>query len=139
MRIYADSADYLAWTGETTEPPKIQGLLRMASSKVEQAAELAHYETDDKFMPTDEDVAEAFRDATCAQAAHLASNGVDPSTGAAASVKVVASQSMKGAALTFVVDQDAIDRRAQAADTLALEAYNVLKGAGLLNGWVRVS
>lgn len=81
-RVYATSADYQTYTGQTP-PADINTRLARASRFLDsQVFRLCWYEVDEDGLPANAAVAEAFRDATCAQAEW----GVDvgDTTGAAA-------------------------------------------------------
>jgi hypothetical protein len=68
VRQYADIDDYARYTGEPLPgefPPLI---MTKSSMEVERALIGARYNVDDNFMPTDQWVIDALRDATCAQA-----------------------------------------------------------------------
>ncbi|MFH9013969.1 hypothetical protein ACH4C6_21640 [Streptomyces sp. NPDC017943] len=65
-RVYATTAEYEAYTG-TEAPAGAARLLARASRLVSAATKAAVYDTDPAGFPSDEDVREAFRDATCAQ------------------------------------------------------------------------
>lgn len=65
-RVFATVEEYEAYTG-TTAPANAVRLLARASRLVSAATRAALYDTDPAGYPSDEDVREAFRDATCAQ------------------------------------------------------------------------
>jgi hypothetical protein len=76
--VYASIDDYAVYTGEPIPaefPPRI---MAKASLEIDKALVGACYETDDDGMPTDSDVREAFRDATCAQARPHVMHYADP-------------------------------------------------------------
>lgn len=67
-RIYANSADYQTYTGQTP-PSDIDQQLADASRMLEaQVIRLCWYEVDEDGYPSNTLVREAFRDAVCAQA-----------------------------------------------------------------------
>lgn len=81
-RIYATAAQYAAYTGQPA-PTGIEARLAAASRMLDgQVFRLCWYEVDAAGLPSDATVAEAFADATCAQAQW----GIDvgDTTGAAA-------------------------------------------------------
>ncbi|MEU8950900.1 hypothetical protein [Streptomyces sp. NPDC048489] len=80
-RVYATSADYILWSGQAA-PAAVDRLLAQASRDVEDALLTAYYCTDADGMPTEPDVIEALRDATCAQVEYQQETG-DTGTGAA--------------------------------------------------------
>ncbi|MFF4751825.1 hypothetical protein [Streptomyces sp. NPDC001270] len=81
-RVYATSADYIAWTGQATPPADIARLLTRASQDIEDALLTAVYCTDADGMPVEACVHDALRDATCAQVEYQQETG-DTGTGAA--------------------------------------------------------
>ncbi|MER8219694.1 hypothetical protein ABTZ58_03670 [Streptomyces sp. NPDC094143] len=65
-RVFATVEQYEAYTG-TSAPANASRLLARASRLVSAATKAALYDTDASGYPSDPDVLEAFRDATCAQ------------------------------------------------------------------------
>ncbi|MFJ9657615.1 hypothetical protein ACIRPR_06555 [Streptomyces griseoflavus] len=65
-RVFATVAEYEAFTG-TAAPANAGRLLARASRLVSAATKAALYDTDPAGFPSDTDVRDAFRDATCAQ------------------------------------------------------------------------
>lgn len=66
--VYATEADYLTYTGETSAPSGIDGLLTRASAMLDaRVFRLCVYDVDVDGAPTSQLVEAAFRDATCAQ------------------------------------------------------------------------
>ncbi|MFC4128916.1 hypothetical protein [Nocardia rhizosphaerae] len=129
--IYAVPDDLIdgAWlTG--TAPTNAPILLRYASILVRRATMCDRYDTDSTGLPTDGGVAEAFRDATCAQAAMWCLAGIDPVAGSVGRELAVASQTADGGSVTYgdAVDADEIDR---ALSRLHSAARLILKNAGL--------
>jgi hypothetical protein len=124
-RVYATSADYTAWTGQTA-PAGIERLLARASEDVDDALLTAVYSTDADGMPTEADVIAALRDAACAQVEYQQDAG-DTGTGAAGrwesvSLGPVSLSGRKDAA----TGPEGLD--------LAPRAYRALRRAGLLPG-----
>ena len=71
-RIYAEAADYYRFLGQADPEeadPELDALLVRASNKVDRDTRFDVYATDVDGMPTDTEIIEAFRDATCAYAA----------------------------------------------------------------------
>lgn len=65
-RIYATAADLPAYEGGDTVPAdQADVLLRLASGVVDRLATGRRYDTDAAGMPTDPDIVQAFKDATC--------------------------------------------------------------------------
>jgi hypothetical protein len=65
-RVFATVEEYEAFTGSTA-PANAARLLARASRLVSAATKAAIYDTDPAGYPSDTDVRDAFRDATCAQ------------------------------------------------------------------------
>jgi hypothetical protein len=140
MRTYATPADLSTWTG-TTAPENVVGLLRSASTLVEQATRNALYPTDSQGLPSLPEQATVFRDATCAQAAYWAANDLDPAAGTLAveSVRVASSKSIKGASVSYDAADTAKAKQARvdALTRLCGEAYGILDNAGLVSAVIR--
>lgn len=123
-RVYATAADLAASIYAVTPPPAdVDNRLARASGIVEHAVALARYDVDANGLPTDAAVAEAMRQATCAQVAYWAETG--DVSGAAAGWSQVGIGSVHLA-------------RAGAAgtgpgDRLAPDAYVELDSAGLIS------
>lgn len=73
-RVYADSAQYTAYTGAAA-PANVDTLLRIASRVVDVLLTAVVYDVDAAGLPTDPDVAEPMADATCAIAAEADATG----------------------------------------------------------------
>jgi hypothetical protein len=127
MLTYATTAQLAVWTGAAA-PTNAAALLRSASLLVRRATLTAIYDVDAQGMPTAPDVAAAFRDATCTQAATWASLGIDPAKGAADTLPV--SKSLGSASITYAT-HGVTTGRADAAVQLAQEARLILAEAGL--------
>ncbi|MHA4776070.1 hypothetical protein L1085_016360 [Streptomyces sp. MSC1_001] len=68
-RVYATAAQYETYTGITPAPADIGARLAKASKLLDRSVlRYCGYETDGDGLPTDAIVAQAFADATCAQA-----------------------------------------------------------------------
>lgn len=139
-RIYATADDLAEWSGAPA-PANAAGLLRYASSLVEGATVNALYATDAEGYPSGTFTADTFRDATTAQAAFWAANGLDPAAGSLPVLgeRVATSKSIKGASVSY----DAADAaqakgaRIAALETLCGEAYLILSNAGLITAAVQ--
>jgi hypothetical protein len=70
-RIYATPAEYEAFTGQPA-PTNAARLLARASRLVSRDTKAALFEADPAGYPTDPDIRDAFREATCAQVAEWA-------------------------------------------------------------------
>jgi len=129
--VYATSGDLATWTG-TTAPDNATTLLRTASLIVRKATKTAVYATDDTGAPTDADTIDAFRDATCAQAAAMDANGVDPLAGQAGASQEIASTSIGSASISFA-NGSANTSAADLLSDLCAEAAMILGEADLLH------
>lgn len=133
--VYAVDADLTEWTGGAPNPANVVALLRSASMLVRSATIASLYGTDTTGLPSDATVAEAFRDATCAQVVAWTAAGVDP-TGAGINTttpvrgKKLGSGSVEydTAASSSVI---AFQAKRAAASTLCPEAYMILQQAGI--------
>lgn len=135
--LYATTADLTAWTGLPV-PDNADRLLRAASMLVRGATRTAVYSTTPAGLPRDEDVAEAFRDATCAQAEAWAQQDIDPDN-PTAGPRVAQSKSIGSASVTYADAGQIVGSRADAARTLGPTALAILADAGLTNGRVWVT
>ncbi|TDP29765.1 hypothetical protein [Nocardia ignorata] len=100
--IYAQPDDLIAggWlTG--TAPANAALLLRFASILVRRVTMCDHYDVDTAGLPTDTAIAEAFRDATCAQAAMWSLAGLNPVAGTVGRELAVASQTADGGSVVY--------------------------------------
>lgn len=81
-RVYATDQEYADWLGVATAPDGAASALRRASMTIDQMLLTSHYQVDDDGLPTDAAVAEALRDATCAQAEYARGTGDSLGVGA---------------------------------------------------------
>ncbi len=136
-RTFATPEDLTAWWGKPA-PENAAGLLRSASSLVGRYTRAALYRTTAEGLPSDQVVAEAFRDATTSQAAFWASNGIDPSAGSLAEMGKghAIGKSIKGASVNYSVTlvENSNRARTEAVTALCEEAWLILDQAGLVNG-----
>lgn len=82
-RTYATRDDLIAYTPEGVDvpaEPEVSRLLTRASEAVELLTMSAVYPVDDEGVPTEARHVEAFRTATCAQAAHWLETGDETGT-----------------------------------------------------------
>lgn len=138
MPVYATSDDLSAWTGSPA-PTNAAGLLRTASFAVQEATETAFYQVDVNGLPIDSNVLAAFRDATCAQASAMTTQGVDPLAGGTyTSDGVEQSVGIGSARIQFADAADAIWASQQLLQGLCPEAQRILRLAGIQVGvpWV---
>lgn len=136
MRVYATPADLQEWTGQAP-PENAVPLLRSASAMVEEVTMLAVYSVDSTGAPRNSEVAAAFRDATCEQAAYWAANGLDPAKGELGEQgkKVASSKSIKGASVSYDSADLAASKQAriEALTTICTAAFQILRNAGLVS------
>lgn len=130
MPTYATENDLLTWmdTDELGDDVHATPLLRKASLLVATACRLDSYDTTPTGIPSDDDLAGAMREATCAQAERWLAADVNPVAGSAQS-GVVASSSVDGASVSFVTPTTA--DTAAMTDTLCPDALHILRLAGL--------
>ena len=127
MLVYADEADLSTHVVEL--PDNADTLLRFASVLVRKATRFDVYDITPAGMPDDPWVIEAFRDATCVQAAMWAQNGVDPTAGSAGVDGGVESSSIAGGTVKY--DTSHVDAARSSVDTLSPMAVAVLRAEGL--------
>lgn len=127
MLVYADEADLSTHVDEL--PDNADTLLRFASVLVQRAARFDVYDTTPAGAPDDPWVIEAFRDATCVQAAMWAANGIDPSKGSAGVDGGVESSSIAGGTVKY--DTSHVDAARASVDSLCPMAVAVLRAEGL--------
>jgi hypothetical protein len=130
MLVYADPADLATFDGG---PPPVNAvaLLRHSSLLVAEATRLAVYDTAADGVPTDLDVLQAFKDATCAHASVLAANSIDPRT--VATGTAISQTSIGGATIAYAGADAAATARQTLATRLCPEAWRILSLAGLTN------
>ena len=139
--IYATSTDLSTWTGATA-PANADQLLRRASGLVRKHTATAFYATDPTGLPTDPDTLQAFKDATCAQAAMWTAANIDPAGGGVAIVAPLRAKRIGSAGFDYDTSASssvtAYTARAAAANELCTEAVDILQQAGinLINPWI---
>lgn len=131
MLVYATPED-LTGAPWNVAADNAHRLLRAASALVRTATRSARYATTADGLPTAPDVVEAFRDATCAQAAAWHAAGIDPTTPASASSRVAQSKSIGSASITYADAAQVAAARHGERDALAPEVALILDAAGLL-------
>lgn len=137
MLVYADADDLTTWLGGPA-PDNAISLLRHASSRVANACRCDIYDTQPSGLPVDDDIREALRDATCAQAERWKELKVDPAAGAGGFDVQITSSSIDGSSLsTTAATVDAA--RAEALDGLCELSVSILRNAGLASSLVRSS
>jgi hypothetical protein len=135
IQLFATTTDLTAWPG-FANPASIDldALVRAASLIVGQATVSAVYDVDDDGVATGTDEIDALRDATCAQAAALAANSVNPTAGVAGASGAVQASSIGSASVQYAVAADAGAQRQALLTQLTGEAAMILRGAGLTGG-----
>lgn len=127
MPTYATSAEYAASPYGGTAPSDIDNRLARASLDVDRMLIGRVYDTDpDTELPTDEKVAAALREATIAQATHVAAQ----ESGASAAVAAIGFAS---GSITYA--GDGAPGRPGTDDRDAPDALNILQLAGLCT-WI---
>lgn len=132
--VYATPADLAAAPWYLTLPQQdAERLLSYASRWVRMATRTAIYTADAVTgLPTDGALANALRDATCAQVASWSALSIDPAKGAADGGKTVQGKSLGSASVQYAVDASAASARAASATRLGQDAYLILEDAGLV-------
>lgn len=130
QRVFAEPSDLTGspWHLALAEPPA-RSLLRRASIVIEGLTVAARYDVDEDGYPTDLDVTEALREATCAQAVWFDETG-DPS-GAEGRWQ---SLSLGTAALTKTGAGTSAGAVSVAETRISPEATTILATAGLFAG-----
>lgn len=135
QRAYATPADYFEFASLGMSDPSVEedrrvgGLIRRASSSIDILTLTAHYATDDAGYPLDADVADAFRDATCAQVAFIEDSG--RLTGGE---QDYASGSLLSA--SFTVKETDSAKAGGRKSRYSPEAIDILRKNGLYNGTI---
>lgn len=134
MLIYATAAELITWLGGPA-PANATTLLRSASLLVRGATVASIYGTDTAGLPTDATVRQAFKDATCAQAAMWSAAGIDPAGGGVASSAPVRSKKLGSGSVDYDTSVNAsvtaFTAKQAATTSLCAEAWLLLKQAGL--------
>jgi hypothetical protein len=131
--IYATSADLTNWTNNDP-PTNAAQLLRTASLNVREATAAAYYNVDGTGMPSDANILQAFKDATCAQASALSAAGIDPLSGGVLTSSVAKSKQVGSARIDYAGADSAAASRQLLATGLCVEAGRILQQAGLVSG-----
>ncbi|VHM07195.1 Uncharacterised protein [Streptococcus pyogenes] len=134
MRVYATAADFAAvseedWDGD---PQTLSKRLRAASVEVEKLTRRSVYATDDDGFPTDQDIADAFTEATCAIVEYWSQT--DDPTGAEASEGAVRILSVSLG--TTSSNNDNLTDRQKLERRIGTRAIDVLTNAGLIQAAV---
>ncbi|WP_280466066.1 hypothetical protein [Nocardia brasiliensis] len=118
------------WLTEQPDDDEAKLRIRYASQLVRKATRLDLYEVDPAGLPLDLDVAEAFRDATCAQVAMWFGAGIDPAAGTAGRTIGILSQSADGGSVTYADSVSAEEVMASLTGLVPV-ALDILRNAGL--------
>lgn len=134
MRLFAKTADFEKYA-DMEAPENIDRLLRVATAWVTVAIRRATFDVDSAGNPSDPDVVEALRDATCEQVLVWVENDLTP--GAIADRGAVSSTSIGDASISYETTSVTASRQ-QVATTLCDGSYMILDEAGLIGGqpWV---
>lgn len=131
--LFATADQLTSWAGYSNpQSISVDALLRSASLRVAEAVKTAIYDVDDLGAPTDADLVDAMRDATCAQAAAMAANGVNPAGGVAGASGAVQASSIGSASVQYAVASNAGSTRQALLTQLTDEAAMILSNAGLI-------
>lgn len=139
MPTYATAADLADWLPPGVEVPAgVDGQLRRASRLVRAATLTAVYETNPATdIPTDPEVARAFREATCSQVETWLALDLNVAAGpAGAAEAAIAASSVGGGSVQYATSVTGDDARRAAVSVLSQEAVDILAEAGLIVGWI---
>jgi hypothetical protein len=135
VTTYATEGDLSAWLTDNglALPGGVSAVayLRHAERIVRRATICDLYDTASDGTPTSTTVANALRDATCAQVGHWISLGVDPAAGPAGTTGVVQSSSMLSGSVQYATYASQAEERAAATVSLSEDALGILQAAGL--------
>lgn len=130
MPVYATASDYQTWSG-AAPPSNIDALLRSASLTIGRLIRTAVYQVDTGGLPTDTATAQALRDATCAQVAHMLATGDTTGTGYVARTE----GSIGGLSVRKVLSGAAVTASGQVA-AVSPQVVDILLGSPLAFGAV---
>lgn len=131
MLTYAEPDDLMdGWLPEQPDEAKARLAIRYASILVRRHTACDLYEVDPAGAPTEPDIIEAFRDATCAQAAMWLQAGIDASAGTAGQAIAVKSQTADGGSVTYG-DAPTAEQISKSLTSLSQTAVMILRNAGL--------
>lgn len=130
MLYFANSADFEKYA-DMTAPDNADRLLRLASGWVKHAVRRAQFDVAPSGMPTDPDIVDALRDATCEQVLVWVQNGVEP--GKVDRRGAVSSSSIGDGSVSFET-ASVVAARAEATTALCDTALTILEEADLV-GW----
>jgi len=132
--IYADLDDYKTWSGDTAADLP-DALFARASSVVDEVLIGAVYAVDGDQQPTDTDVIDALRDATCAQVQWFDETGDTTGSGAGGELGHITSASIGSASYSIKNTGGGTDAGATQTTpsgiTIAPTVLSILRAAGL--------
>lgn len=135
--VYATTAELESWTGVTPDnPARATALLRRASILVQRAIRNDLYDTEPSGVPSDPDLAEAVRDATCAQTEVWLASDLDVIAGPGGQPALPTVSAIDGAQVSFDAYLTATARTG-ALTQLDNVALHILRAAGLASGVVQ--
>lgn len=134
VRLFAKTADFEKYA-DMEAPDNIERLLRVASAWVAVAVRRATFDVDSAGNPSDPDVVDALRDATCEQVLVWVENDITP--GKVADRGAVSSTSIGDASISYET-ASVTAKREVLANVICDGAYMILDEAGLIGGqpWV---
>jgi len=139
--VYAADADLTAWINPVPLPANSATLLRSASLLVHSYTMTALYGVDGTGLPSDTTVLQAFKDATCAQAATWNATGIDPIAGGIPTATLVRSKRLGSGAIDYDTSASSsvtvLQAKREAATTLCAEAVMLLHQARVIPGGVQ--
>lgn len=132
--VYASSADYTGLYPQATPQADIDTRLRFASRLVRRDTVAAIYAVNTDGSPSDPGIAEAFKEATCAQVYAWQQAGIDPAAGGLQQPgTLVASKSLDGGTVAYdnslTASTTAMQERKAMIDDLVPEAVMILMDA----------
>ncbi|MBF6358197.1 hypothetical protein IU449_27245 [Nocardia higoensis] len=131
MLVYAQPDDLMSgWLDEPPTTAVATRAIRYASILVRTATRCDHYEVSPAGAPTEPDVIEAMRDATCAHAAMWITAGINPAAGSAGREIGIASQSADGGSVTYA-DSVTAEEVEVSLRRLIPTALDILRNAGM--------
>lgn len=127
---YASSSDLAAWLG-VAAPPNATPLLRSASLIITDATSTAFYAVDNAGVPTDTVTLQAFKDATCSQAAAMMTLDIDPLAGGVLTSGAESLVRIGSAEIRYGDDVLAATAKSKALQSIIPEAKLILEQAGI--------
>lgn len=134
MILYATVSEFEAYTG-TSAPADIERRIREATAAVKVATRSDRYRVQPNGLPSDDDVREALRSATCAQVAQRIDDAAE--VAALPGGGIVTSSSIDGATVQLDTSIAATRRAAAQTNALCGAAYAILRAAGLASAAVQ--